>query len=56
MNIFRTKYRVEFKPSYYLVYSRKWYSPWWNYVSMLDSLEDAKDRIAIEKANPVWEE
>jgi hypothetical protein len=57
MNIFKTKYRVaQESGEYYFVYRKKWYWPWWEYMAMFSSLEAAKGRIAMEKANPVWEE
>jgi len=56
MNIFKTKYRVEVTGSYYAVYKTKWYWLGSEYVGMYDSLETAKERIQMEKSNPVWEE
>jgi hypothetical protein len=56
MAIFKTKYRVVMKNGYYYVYKTKWYWFDWHLLDGYESLEDAKNRIAAEKANPVWEE
>jgi len=57
MNIFKTKYRVDREGRYaFYLYKKTWYSPVWWLVSIRDSLEEAKEFIAIEKSNPVWEE
>jgi hypothetical protein len=57
MSIFKTKYRITQEAhKYYFLYQTKWYWPRWEYIAMFDSLDAAKGRIVMEKANPVREE